>query len=302
MSTTASALPTATWRDWLSLTKPKVVALLLLTALLSMWIAQRGLPGWLPLVSLLAGGYMFSGGAGVFNMILERDIDARMKRTARRPLVTGIISVRGALLFGISLSIGAFFILWLGANLLAALSGLAGLLFYVFVYTIWLKRRTWQNIVIGGAAGAASPLTGWAAATGELTPLAWILFALIFLWTPVHFWALAFLVQDQYSEAGVPMAPGVLGARRTLQQMFFYTILTILVSLSPLALREAGWLYAGSATLLSLLLLARMGRLWQRSTPVVTRADALSLYKFSMLYLALVFLALGLDRSLTLLA
>lgn len=302
MSTTAGALPTATWRDWLSLTKPKVVSLLLFTAVLAMWIAGRGLPGWLPLVSLLAGGYMFSGGAGVFNMLLERDIDARMKRTARRPLVTGLISVRGALLFGTTLSIGAFFILWLGANLLAALSGLAGLLFYVFVYTIWLKRRTWQNIVIGGAAGAASPLTGWAAATGELTPLAWILFALVFLWTPVHFWALAFLVKDQYIEVGVPMAPGVLGTRRTLQHMLLYTVLTILVSLLPLALREASWLYAGSAALLNLLLLTRMWRLWQRSTQVVTREDALSLYKFSMLYLALVFLALGLDRSLSFLA
>lgn len=302
MSTTAGALPTATWRDWLSLTKPKVVSLLLFTAVLAMWIAERGLPGWLPLVSLLAGGYMFSGGASVFNMILERDIDARMKRTARRPLVTGMISVRGALLFGTTLSTGAFFILWLGANSLAALSGLAGLLFYVFVYTIWLKRRTWQNIVIGGAAGAASPLTGWAAATGELTPLAWILFALVFLWTPVHFWALAFLVKDQYIEVGVPMAPGVLGTRRTLQHMSLYTVLTILVSLLPLALREASWLYAGSAALLNLLLLIRMWRLWQRSAQVVTREDALSLYKFSMLYLALVFLTLGLDRSLAFLA
>ena len=294
--------PAATWRDWLALTKPKVVALLLFTALGTMCMAARGLPEWLPLAGVLVGGAMCSGGAGVFNMLLERDLDARMQRTARRPLVTGVISPRQALWFGSALSIGALVILWWGANLLTALIGLGGLAFYVLVYTLWLKRRTWQNIVIGGAAGAMPPLLGWAAVSGELSGLAWALFALIFLWTPVHFWALAFLVREQYAAVGVPMAPAVLGTQRTLRQMLLYSLLTVLASLAPLAIREAGWLYGAALLALNLQLLSGMARLYRKVGPAgdVTRADALGLYKYSMLYLALVFLALVLDRSLLL--
>ena len=294
--------PAATWRDWLALTKPKVVALLLFTALGAMCMAARGLPEWLPLAGVLVGGAMCSGGAGVFNMLLERDLDARMQRTARRPLVTGVISLRQALWFGSVLSIGALVILWWSANLLTALIGLGGLAFYVLVYTLWLKRRTWQNIVIGGAAGAMPPLLGWAAVSGELSGLAWALFALIFLWTPVHFWALAFLVREQYAAVGVPMAPAVLGTQRTLRQMLLYSLLTVLASLVPLALREAGWLYGAALVALNLQLLVKMATLYRKVGPAgdVTREDALGLYKYSMLYLALVFLALVLDRSLLL--
>lgn len=294
--------PAATWRDWLALTKPKVVALLLFTATAAMCMAARGLPEWLPLAGVLVGGAMCSGGAGVFNMVLDRDIDARMQRTARRPLVTGVISPQQALCLGSALSIGALIILWWSANLLTALIGLGGLAFYVLVYTLWLKRRTWQNIVIGGAAGAMPPLLGWAAVSGELSGLAWALFALIFLWTPVHFWALAFLVREQYAAVGVPMAPAVLGTQRTLRQMLLYSLLTVLASLAPLAIREAGWLYGAAAVLCNLLLLAKMATLLRKADPAgdVTRADALGLYKYSMLYLALVFLALVLDRSLLL--
>ena len=163
--------PAATWRDWLTLTKPKVIALLLFTATATMCAAARGLPDWLPLAGVLLGGAMCSGGAGVFNMALERDIDARMKRTARRPLVTGVISLRQALCFGSALSIGALVILWLTTNPLTTLIGLGGLAFYVLVYTVWLKRRTWQNIVIGGAAGAMPPLLGHAALVALNLPL-----------------------------------------------------------------------------------------------------------------------------------
>ena len=302
MSNLSATAPAATWRDWLALTKPKVVALLLFTALGAMCMAARGLPEWLPLAGVLVGGAMCSGGAGVFNMVLERDIDARMKRTARRPLVTGVISPRQALWFGVALSGGALVILWWSANLLTALIGLGGLAFYVLVYTLWLKRRTWQNIVIGGAAGAMPPLLGQAAVSGELSGLAWALFALIFLWTPVHFWALAFLVREQYAAVGVPMAPAVLGTQRTLRQMLLYSLLTVLASLAPLAIREAGWLYGAATVLCNLLLLVKMATLLRRAGPAgdVTRADALGLYKYSMLYLALVFLALVLDRSLLL--
>ncbi len=301
MSDTAAHVSVATWRDYLTLTKPKVVALLLFTAVGSMFVAARGWPPWLPLLGVLVGGYMSTGGAGVFNMILDRDIDGRMRRTARRPLVTGRITVRRAVVFGSVLSIGSFLILWWTANLLTALLAWAGLLFYVLVYTAWLKRTTWQNIVIGGAAGAILPLLGWAAVTNRLDWMAGLLFALIFLWTPVHFWALAFLVRDQYAAVGVPMAPAVLGTRGTLEQMALYTVLTVCASLMPFALQEAGWFYFSVALLLNLLLILRMVQLYRQvdTEGEVARADTLALYKFSMLYLALIFLGLVLDRSLS---
>ena len=300
MIDSAPALPAATWRDYLTLTKPKVVSLLLFTAVCPMFMAARGLPPWLPFLGVLVGGYMATGGAGVFNMVLDRDIDAKMRRTAKRPLVTGVVTVRNAVIFGLLLSAGAFLVLWLTANLLTALLAWSGLLFYVFVYTAWLKRSSWQNIVIGGAAGSAMPLLGWAAVTNRLDWMALLLFALIFLWTPVHFWALAFLVKDQYEAVGVPMAPAVLGSRRTLRQMLVYAALTILVSLLPFALNQAGWLYAAAAVPLDLLLIFKVFNLYRRigEGQDVDRNDALALYKYSMLYLAVLFLTLAADRSL----
>ena len=300
MINTATRLPAATWRDYLTLTKPKVISLLLFTAVCPMFIAARGLPHWLPLLGVLVGGYMATGGAGVFNMVLDRDIDGQMRRTAKRPLVTGVISVRSAIIFGLLLSVGSFLILWLTANLLTALLAWFGLLYYVFVYTAWLKRTTWQNIVIGGAAGSVMPLLGWAAVTNGLDWMAALLFALIFLWTPVHFWALAFLVKDQYEAVGIPMAPAVLGSKRTVQQMLLYAALTTLASLAPFALNEAGWLYSGVAVLLNLLLLHKVVKLHSqvKEGHEVAREDALDLYKYSMLYLALIFLVLVADRTL----
>ncbi len=297
-----SALPrTATWKDYLALTKPKVVSLLLFTAIGAMFIAARAVPDWMPLVGVLLGGYMSTGGAGVFNMILDRDIDAQMKRTARRPLVTGVISVRNALIFALSLSVGSFFVLILTTNLLTALLSLAGLLFYVVVYTMWLKRTTWQNIVIGGVAGAVLPLLGWTAVTDRLDPMAWVLFAQITLWTPVHFWALAFVVKDQYAAVGVPMAPSVLGTRGTLQQMLLYAGLTVLVTLLPYALGQAAWPYLTVALLLNGVLVWKVYQLYRKGRGLgpeqnIDRQDALAVYKYSMSYLALVMLALALDR------
>ncbi|MDE0461518.1 MAG: heme o synthase [Caldilineaceae bacterium] len=300
MINTATRLPAATWRDYLTLTKPKVISLLLFTAVCPMFIAARGLPHWLPLLGVLVGGYMATGGAGVFNMVLDRDIDGQMRRTAKRPLVTGVISVRNAIIFGLLLSLGSFLILWLTANLLTALLAWFGLLYYVFVYTAWLKRTTWQNIVIGGAAGSVMPLLGWAAVTNGLDWMAGLLFALIFLWTPVHFWALAFLVKDQYQAVGIPMAPAVLGSKRTVQQMLLYAALTALASLAPFAINEAGWLYTGVAVLLNLLLFRKVVKLHRQVKEgyEVAREDALDLYKYSMLYLALIFLVLVADRTL----
>ena len=301
MSRSAPLVARAAWRDYLTLTKPKVVSLLLFTAVGAMFMAARGLPPWLPLLGVLVGGYMSTGGAGVFNMVLERDIDARMKRTMHRPLVTGAVSVRNAVLFGALLSAGSFVVLLLTANLLTALLAWFGLLFYVGVYTLWLKRATWQNIVIGGVAGAVLPLLGWAAIENALPPMAWVLFVLIVMWTPVHFWALAFIVKDQYAAVGVPMAPSVLGTRGTLRQMMLYLALTVATAVTPFFLREAGPPYLLAAAALNLLLAWKVWQLYRRfgdagREAAVDRQSALSVYKYSMLYLALIFLALAVDR------
>ena len=288
----------ASWRDYLTLTKPKVISLLLLTTVAAMFIAARGFPGWWPLLGMLLGGYMSAGAAGVYNMIYDRDIDQRMKRTAKRPTVTATISVRHALMFAISLTLLSFVVIALSSNLLAALLSWAGIAFYVIIYTMWLKRSTWQNIVIGGAAGAIPPLVGWAAVTGELSLLAWCLFAVVFLWTPVHFWALALMIKDDYQAVGVPMAPAVIGDRATVLQMVMYMLLTIVLTIIPFALHEFSLVYLVAALLLNALLLLRVLGLYRvvAAGERVDKHTALPVYKFSMLYLALLFLAMSLDR------
>ena len=209
--------------------------------------------------------------------------------------------MRNALIFGFAISVGSFVVLTLMANLQTALLAFSGLLFYVVVYTWWLKRTTWQNIVIGGIAGAVLPLLGWTAVNENLEPMAWVLFGLITLWTPVHFWALAFVVKDQYASVGIPMAPSVLGTKGTLHQMLLYTGLTVLASLLPYVMREADLPYLAVALTLNILLVWKMAQLYVkgRQTPPgqnIERHDALAVYKFSMSYLALVMLALALDR------
>jgi heme o synthase len=295
----ASPLPRATWRDYLTLTKPKVISLLLLTTIGAMFIAADGYPGTWPLLGLLIGGYMSAGAAGVYNMVYDRDIDGRMRRTALRPTVTNVVSSFQALVFAAVLTVMSFVVIWAAGNLLAALLSWAGIAFYVLVYTVWLKRTTWQNIVIGGAAGAIPPLVGWAAVTGDLSLLAWLLFALIFVWTPVHFWALALMIQHDYAEVGIPMAPSVIGERATVLQMAVYAVLTIVLTLIPFALAEFSWAYLAAALVLNTLLAIRVARLYRvaRSGVAIDRQTALPVYKFSMLYLALVFLAMALDRA-----
>ena len=290
----------ATWRDYLVLTKPKVISLLLLTTVGAMFIAARGFPGWIPLLGLLVGGYMSAGAAGVLNMIYDGDIDGRMKRTSLRPTVTQVVSTRDALLFAVVLTVLSFVVIAAASNLLAALLSWAGIAFYVVIYTMWLKRNTWQNIVIGGAAGAIPPLVGWAAVTGELSLLAWGLFALVFVWTPVHFWALALMIKDDYAAVGVPMAPTVIGERATVMQMVMYAALTILLTVIPFVLHEFGIAYFLAALALNLVLALRVLRLFAvvRSGASIDRAAALPVYKYSMLYLALLFLSMALDRAL----
>ena len=297
----ATAVPTAvmprTWKtvlgEYIALTKPRVISLLLFTTITAMFAAKGGWPGGWLLLAVTVGGYMSAGAANAINMVIDRDIDGSMKRTSQRPTVTQNITSRNALIFGFLMELGSFLILWSVANLLAAMLAFVGLLFYVIVYTIVLKRRTWHNIVIGGAAGAVPPLVGWAAVTNHLTPLAWYLFAIVFVWTPVHFWALALMIKDDYAKAGVPMLPVVLGERVTVIQIGLYAILTAVVSVMPLFQGQVGLVYVVSAIALNALLLVRCAQLYFTTD----RPHALVLYKYSMVYLALLFLMVAVDQA-----
>src|SRR5690554_1776030 len=296
MTTAAQQKPT--WRDYVALTKPRVISLLLLTTVGAMFIAASGWPGFTMLLGLLVGGYMSAGAAGVFNMIIDRDIDLSMKRTSKRAVANELISTKNALIFAVTLTVLSFVIIWVSSNLLAALLSWAGIAFYVIIYTMWLKRSTWHNIVIGGAAGAIPPLVGWAAVTGELSLLAWCLFGLVFMWTPVHFWALALMIKEDYRNVGVPMAPIVIGDRATVLQMVMYAVLTIALTIIPFVMREMSWLYVLAALLLNVVLVLRMYQLYRvvAAGQRVDRKAALPLYLYSMSYLALIFAAMAVDR------
>lgn len=290
----------ATWKDYVVLTKPRVISLLLLTTVAAMFVASGNqLPSFVLVLATSVGFYMAAGAANTINMVLERDLDLKMKRTAQRPLVTQKISSRHALRFAFLMAFGSFVTLSVFASTLSALMALSGLVFYVVVYTIMLKRRSWHNIVIGGAAGAFPPLVGWAAVTGSLNNVALVLFALIFVWTPVHFWALALLIKEDYAEAGVPMLPCVRGDRATVVQIAAYTVLTVAVSLVPLFLRGAdglpfaGPVYLCAALLLNAVLVAQSTRLFR----VPERAQASSLFHYSMIYLAVLFVSLAVERA-----
>ncbi|WP_110887579.1 heme o synthase [Deinococcus yavapaiensis] len=290
----------ATWRDYLALTKPKVISLLLFTTITAMFMAAHGTPDVLLLLAVSLGGYASAGAAGVFNMIIDRDIDHRMARTRARPTSSGKISTRDAFVFGAVLAVGSFLLLWIAANFLTAVLSLAGLLTYVVVYTMVLKRTTWHNIVIGGAAGCFPPLVGYAAVAGHLDLFAWYLFAIIFFWTPVHFWALALMIKEEYREVGVPMLPVVHGDKLTVVQIGLYAILTVVLSVQPLLFGAVSWIYVLTALASGFLLLQGSWRLWvyYREHGSVTRAACVGLYKYSMLYLAILFLAGAIDRAL----
>jgi protoheme IX farnesyltransferase len=294
-------VPAATWRDYLTLTKPRVISLLLFTTVTAMAVAAGVSggpnPGLFLYTAVSVGFYMAAGAANAINMVLERDLDLAMARTAQRPTVTSVVPPRAALQFAFALTVGSFALLWGAANLLTAMLALAGLACYVLVYTLLLKRRTWTNIVIGGAAGAFPPLVGWAAVTGDLSPLAWCLFGIVFLWTPVHFWALAIMLREEYARAGVPMLPVVRGLRATVVQIAGYTMLTVAISLLPFWLPEGpgapalGGFYLAAAALLNAVLIARSAQLYRRPE----RPQAASLFRYSMVYLALLFLAMVVD-------
>jgi protoheme IX farnesyltransferase len=277
--------------DYVTLMKPGIITLLLVTTLGAMLVAERGVPPFgLVLVTLL-GGILTSGGANVINCYIDRDIDAVMSRTRKRATANGRIAPRTALAFGIALTVSGFLLLGLMVNWLAACLALAGNLYYVFVYTLWLKRRTPHNIVVGGAAGAVPPLVGWAAVTGGLTAPAWILFAIIFYWTPPHFWALSLLKQGEYGRVGVPMLPVVAGEEETRRQVFLYTILLSAVTLLLVPFGMS-WIYLVGAVALGgyFLFLA-----WKLLTDP-SKAMARRTFFYSIWYLAGLFAVMVSDR------
>ncbi len=282
--------------DLLALTKPRIISLLLVTTIAPMFVAGRPTLGLVLLVTL--GGYLMAGGANAVNMYLDRDIDDVMARTRLRPIPSGRMRPRAVLAFGVLLSTTATWMLGHFVNLPTAGLALAGFYFYVFVYTRWLKRSTPQNIVIGGAAGAFPPLVGWAAVTGGVDLAALYLFLIVFYWTPPHFWALALMKQHDYGRAGIPMAPNVWGERNTLDQMLWYTVVLIALTVLPVAFGAFGLLYLASAAVLGGLLLwgvLRTRVAHRRGTP--WSQPAWWTYKYSLLYLALLFVAMAADRA-----
>jgi len=283
-------------RGYVALTKPRIIELLLVTTIPTMVVAAKGIPRLWLVVATLAGGTLAAGGANAFNMVIDRDIDAVMRRTQRRPLVTGVMSPRAATLFAFALEAAAFAVLGLYVNILAAWLALSATLFYVFVYTLWLKRRSRQNIVIGGAAGAVPVLVGWAAVTNSLSWTPVLLFLVIFLWTPPHFWALAVRYRDDYAAVNVPMMPVVASLRRTTLEIFAYAVVlwALTVFIGPAA--HLGWVYAVSASVLGAVFVAYAWRLYRHA--VTDRADvgeAMRLFHFSITYLTALFVLMAVD-------
>jgi heme o synthase len=288
--------PAASWRtvvsDYVEMTKPKVQSLLLFTTVTTMYVAGDPSLGLVALTCL--GGALSAGGAGAINHALDRDIDRVMKRTADRPVASGRVSARVAIAYGVLLGCASFALLGLAVNPLAAALALSGLLGYVLVYTLWLKRSTPQNIVIGGAAGAVPPLVAWAAVTGGLTGTPLYLFAIVFFWTPPHFWSLSLLMKDEYARAGVPMLPVVRGEAETRRQILLYTVLLYAVSQLPFCAGAFGFAYLVCSVALGAAFIYGAWRLLRRAD----RRSALRLYLFSLAYLALLFAAMVADAKL----
>jgi heme o synthase len=278
--------------DYIMLTKPRIISLLLIVTLVPMFLAGSAPPsGWLILWTMI-GGFLMAGGANAINQYADRDIDHVMVRTRRRPLPGGRLSPMQVLWFGIVLCVVSFGLLWWQANLLTAALALAGFLFYIVIYTRLLKRTSTQNIVIGGAAGAFPPLVGWAAVANDIALLPVILFLIVFYWTPPHFWALALMRQKEYKAAGVPMLPVVAGDRETHRQIVLYSVLLLLMSILPVFLRLLGPVYLVFALLLNGIFLWQAIDIWRNPTNV----NIWRLYKYSLLFLALLFLGMGIDH------
>lgn len=280
----------STTKAYVEMTKPRIVELLLITTIPAMVVAHRGWPGWSIVLWVLLGGTLSAGGANVINQVYDRDIDRIMHRTSGRPIPTGRVSPRAATVFGLALGVAGFVVLTLTSTLLAGILSLVAYGFYVLVYTMLLKRSTTQNIVIGGAAGAVPALIGWAAVTGDLSLAPWIMFAIIFYWTPPHFWALSIKYEEDYRAANIPMLSVVAGDEVTFRQIFWYSVVAVGVAVVLIPVAELGWIYVGTVVGLGGRLIVKAARL--RSD----RALAMPFFVFSNLYLGGVFIAMALDR------
>lgn len=279
---------------YVALTKPRIISLLLITTIPAMILAQGGWPSaWLVLATVV-GGTLAAGGANAINCWFDRDIDELMHRTQGRPLPRGRIEPQHALVFALVLEVAAFALLTATSNVLAGTLALSATAFYVFVYTMWLKRSSRQNIVIGGAAGAMPPLVGWAAVTGDIGVPALVLFAVVFMWTPPHFWSLSIKYRDDYARAGVPMLPVVATMKETKDQIFWYTAALLPVSLALPLTGAAGWLYTISALALGAFFIREAWMLRTDDRP----GAAMGVFKFSIYYLALLFVAVAADQLL----
>jgi protoheme IX farnesyltransferase len=278
-------------RLYFQLTKPRVIELLLVTTLPAMILAAGKLPSVALIVEVLVGGALAAGGANTINCWIERDRDQIMRRTAHRPLPSGQIAPARALVFGVVLEVTAFALLWSTVNLLSALLAVGATLFYVFVYTIWLKPRSPQNIVIGGAAGAVPVLVGWASVTGELSAAAWVLFAIVFFWTPPHFWALSLRYYDDYEAAGIPMLPVAKGVEVALREIAVYSVVVVATTLVLPLVADTGAIYLAAAIALGAVFAWRAFQLVRNSSP----QRAIKFFAFSNMYLALLFAAIAVD-------
>lgn len=273
-------------RDYISLTKPRIISLLLLTTVATMFVADPSGPALSTVLWTMLGGYLAAGGAGAINHYIDRNRDAQNKRTRNRPLADGRVKPLHGLVFGITLGTVSFFQLWLTVNFLAAALAMVGLFGYVFLYTLWLKPLTPQNIVIGGSAGAVPPLVGWAAASGGLTWDAMWPFLIIFFWTPPHFWALSLMIKDDYAKTGVPMMPVVKGEAATRQSILIYTVFMVGFTVGPYCTGLLGPLYLAASVILGLIYIAFSFALWRNPGPRIT----LQAYLYSLAYLALLFI------------
>ena len=276
---------------YIALTKPRIIELLLITTVPTMVLADKGWPSWGLVIVTLVGGTLAAGGANAINMVVDRDIDRLMERTKTRPLVTGLITPKGAMIFALSLEIAAFGVLWAGANLLSAVLALSATLFYVFIYTLWLKRTSRQNIVIGGAAGAVPVLVGWAAVQNSLGWEPFLLFMAIFLWTPPHFWALAIRHADDYRAASVPMLPSVASLDETVRHMVGYTVVLAVTTIALGPVASLGAIYLATAVVANLVFIVGAVRLGRAPTS----AQSMRLFAYSISYVTLLFVAIAVD-------
>jgi protoheme IX farnesyltransferase len=280
-------------QSYWQLTKPRIIPLLLITTTAAMWLAGEGRVDPLNVLMTLAGGTLAAASAQTLNCIYDKDIDYDMERTRKRPIPSGRVQPRHALLFAIVLAVLSFSLLAGFVNLLSALLSLSGIFVYMLVYTHWLKRHSTQNIVIGGSAGAIPALVGWAAVTGELSWTAWLLFAIVFFWTPPHFWALAMMIRDDYEQVNVPMLPVVKGVKNTAVQVFAYTLFVVPLTFALIyPLGESGWIYGGFATVLGAIFIAKA---WELQKSPEEKAKARSLFKYSILYMMLLCTGMVID-------